>query len=148
MRRSENAYEYVGVYVDDMALGMRDPASFTSLVQKKYSFKLKGTGPISYHLGAELLRDKDGTLIISPRRYVERMISNFERMFNQKPKQASSPIEKGDHPESDTSNELDVEGISNYQSLMGSTNWVVQLGRFDVATANIHHGPYRLCGET
>jgi hypothetical protein len=126
-----------------MALGMKDPESLTRVLMGKYGFKLKGTGPISYQLGAEFYRDKDGVLVISPRNYVERMISNFERMFNQKPKQASSPIEKGDHPEIDTTDELDVEGISKYQSLMGSTNWVVQLGRFDVATANMTMSGFR-----
>jgi hypothetical protein len=71
------------------------------------------------------------------------MIANFERMFNQKPKPASSPIEKGDHPEIDTSEELDIEGISKYQSLMGSTNWVVQLRLFDIATANMTMSGFR-----
>jgi hypothetical protein len=143
MRKNGEIYECIGVYVDDMALGMKDPGSFANILQKKYCFKLKGTGPISYHLGAEFFRDKDGTLVISPRKYVERMINNFEWMFKQKPKQASSPIEKGDHPEIDTSDELDVDGISKYQSLMGSTNWVVQLGRFDIATANMTMAGFR-----
>jgi hypothetical protein len=47
----------------------------------------------------------------------------------QKPKLASSSLEHGDHPEIDSSEELDREGISKYQSLIGSTNFVVQLGR-------------------
>ena len=143
LKQNGNLYEYIGVYVDDMALGMKDPKSFTRVLITKYGFKLKGTGPISYHLGAEFIRDKDGTLIISPRKYIERMVSNFERIFHQKPKHASSPLEKGDHPEIDTTNELDLDGISKYQSLMGSTNWVVQLGRFDVATANMTMSGFR-----
>jgi hypothetical protein len=84
MRKIGNVYEYIGVHVDDMALGMKDPLSFTRLLQIKYRFKLKGTGPIGYHLGARFPRDKDGTLLISPKKYVERMIVNFERMFKQK----------------------------------------------------------------
>jgi hypothetical protein len=143
MRKIGNVHEYIGVYVDDMALGMKDPLSFTRLLQIKYHFKLKGTGPIGYHLGAEFLRDKDGTLLISPKKYVERMIVNFERMFKQKPKLASSPIEKGDHPEIDVSEEMDVDGIAKYQSLLGSTNWVMQLGRFDIATANMTMSGFR-----
>jgi hypothetical protein len=121
----------------------KDPLSFTRLLQIKYHFKLKGPGPIGYHLGAEFLRDKDGTLLISPKKYVERMIVNFERMFNQKPKLASSPIEKGDHPEIDVSEEMDVDGIAKYQSLLGSTNWVVQMGRFDIATASMTMSGFR-----
>ncbi len=41
--------------------------------------------------------------------------------FGSKPKQnITSPLEKGDHPELDMSDELDLEGIKNYQSLIGA----------------------------
>jgi hypothetical protein len=46
-----------------------------------------------------------------------------------------SPLEKGDHPELDTSELLDPEGIQQYQSLVGSMQWAVSLGRMDIATA-------------
>ena len=44
-------------------------------------------------------------------------------------------MEKGDHPELDTSEMLDEEKITKYQSLIGALQWVVTIGRFDVATA-------------
>lgn len=47
----------------------------------------------------------------------------------------TSPLETNDHPEIDTSDFLDEEGIQQYQSLIGSLQWAVSLGRFDVATA-------------
>jgi hypothetical protein len=54
MRLNGNLYEYVATYVDDLCLGMFDPKSFTDTLQKKYNFKLKGTGPIDFHLGHSL----------------------------------------------------------------------------------------------
>lgn len=42
---------------------------------------------------------------------------------------------KGDHPELDDSELLDAQGITVYQSLIGSLQWVVSIGRFDVTTA-------------
>jgi hypothetical protein len=45
MRLNGNLYEYVAMYVDNLCLGMLDPKSFTDILQKKYNFKLKGTGP-------------------------------------------------------------------------------------------------------
>jgi hypothetical protein len=51
MRLNGNLYEYVAMYVDNLCLGMLDPKSFTDTLQKKYDFKLKGTGPIDFHLG-------------------------------------------------------------------------------------------------
>ena len=55
--------------------------------------------------------------------------NSYERMFGSKPKQnVTSPLEKGDHPELDMSDELDADGIKNYQSLIGTLQWSVSLG--------------------
>ncbi len=57
-------------------------------------------------------------------------------MFGEKPSaKMNSPLEKGDHPELDDSELLDATGIQQYQSLIGSLQWVISLGRFDIATA-------------
>jgi hypothetical protein len=45
MRLNGNLYEYVAMYVVNLCLGMLDLKSFTDTLQKKYNFKLKGTGP-------------------------------------------------------------------------------------------------------
>jgi len=136
MRRSGNVYEYIAVYVDDLAFALKDPQAFATILQDKYSFKIKGTGPISYHLGMDFFRDKDGTLCIAPRKYIEKMIANFKRIFGEAPRHVyTSPIEKGDHPELDTSELLDHSGIAIYHSLIGALQWVVTTGRFDVMTA-------------
>jgi hypothetical protein len=42
---------------------------------------------------------------------------------------------KGDHPELDTSKELDQEGTVKYQSMIGALQWLISLGRFDIAAA-------------
>jgi len=39
---------------------------------------------------------------------------------------------EGDHPELDTTPELDENGIRMYQSLIGALQWAVTLGRFDL----------------
>jgi hypothetical protein len=51
MHETKGHYEYVAVYVDDLAIAMQDPTEFINVLQGKYKFKLKGTGPINYHLG-------------------------------------------------------------------------------------------------
>jgi hypothetical protein len=73
MRLNGNLYEYVAMYVDDLCLGMLDPKSFTDTLQKKYNFKLKGTGPIDFHLGQSFSRNDDGEMEISAKRYVDKM---------------------------------------------------------------------------
>jgi hypothetical protein len=57
-------------------------------------------------------------------------------MFGEKPKlNVFSPLEKGDHPEIDTSELLDAQGTQQYQSLVESLQWAVSLGRLDIATS-------------
>ena len=63
----------------------------------------KGDCPLEYHLGCAYKRDPDGTLVGDPRRYVDKIIESYERMFGEKPKKSKSPLEAGDHPELDTS---------------------------------------------
>jgi hypothetical protein len=41
-------------------------------------------------------------------------------------------LDKGDHPEDDTSDELDEEGIKKYQTMIGCLQWAISLGRFDI----------------
>jgi hypothetical protein len=136
MRANEGVYEYIAVYVDDLAFAMHDPEAFSKILCDKHKFKLKGTGEIAFHLGCDFYRDADGVLCMQPRKYIDKMIAGYERMFGEKPKQlAQSPLEKSDHPELDISELLDHEGVQQYQSLVGSMQWAVSLGRFDIATA-------------
>jgi hypothetical protein len=73
---------------------------------------------------------------MAPRKYIDKMIDGYERMFGSKPKlNVLSPLEKGDHPEIDTSDLLEPKEIQMYQSLVGSMQWAVSLGRLDIATA-------------
>jgi hypothetical protein len=141
----ESCYEMVAVYVDDLAIGMKDPEGFLKVLTDKYKFKLKGSGPITFHLGCDFERE-DGILCMSPQQYIERMISQYERMFASKPRTSfTSPLEKNDHPEIDTSDFLDEQGIQQYQSLIGSLQWAVSLGRFDITTAVMTLSSFRAC---
>jgi Reverse transcriptase (RNA-dependent DNA polymerase) len=136
LRERDGAYDYIAVYVDDLAIAMKDPQEFISVLETKYKFKLKGTGPIEVHLGMTFQRDQDGVLCISATKFIEKMIGTYEKFFGEKPKHnVSSPLDKGDHPELDTSELLDSQGITIYQSLIGSLQWAVSIGRFDIHTA-------------
>ena len=136
MRKAFPIWEYVAVYVDDLAFVMKDPSSFASMLADRYHYKLKGTGSISFHLGCDFFRDEHGVLCMAPRKYIEKMVDGYVNMFGEKPRtRFSSPLEKGDHPELDDSELLDEEGIQKYQSLVGSIQWAVSIGRLDVATA-------------
>jgi hypothetical protein len=80
MRRNKEGtkYEYVAVYVDDLALAMEDPKTFLDTLTSKYSFKLKGSGEINFHLGCDFIRDVDGTLCMKPEKYISKMIQGYK----------------------------------------------------------------------
>jgi hypothetical protein len=71
------------------------------------------------------------------------MIGQYENMFGYKPCDYTSPLEKGDHPELDTSDELNDEGVKKYQTMIGSLQWAVSLGRFDIQTATMTMSQFR-----
>ena len=82
---------------------------------------------------------------MTPRKYIEKMCTEYERLFGEAPKRVvTSPLEKNDHPELDTSDFLDDDGIRRYQSLIGTLQWTVTLGRFDIATAVMSMSSFRI----
>ena len=145
MRRNGEKYEYVGIYVDDLAMAMNNAKECTDTLMEKYKFKLKGTGPIVFHVGCDFFRDKEGTLCMAPKKYIEKMIMTYEQMFGFKPNQKyTSPLEKGDHPELDKTELLDESGIQKYQSLIGALQWAVAIGRIDVTAAVMSMSSFRV----
>ena len=53
---------------------------------------------------------------MDPGKYIDKMEEAYKQYFGTKPKQSDrSPLQKGDHPELETSAFLDDEGIEIYQ---------------------------------
>ena len=74
MRECNNCYEYIAVYVDDLALAVKDPQELIDQLTKQKGYKLKGVEPLEYHLGCNFERDKDGTLRAGSKKYIEMMM--------------------------------------------------------------------------
>ena len=144
MRDKGDHYEYIGVYVDDLQIASRAPDDIIKSLQVDHKFSLKGTGPLTFHLGCDFVRDEDGTLVMTPRKYIQRMVQNYSRLFGGEPRHYMSPLDKGDHPELDDSDLLGPDDIKIYQSLIGSLQWCVSLGRLDVATAVMTLSSFRV----
>ena len=73
------------------------------------------------------------------------MVDAHTKMFGSKPStKYSSPLEKNDHPELDTSDLLNDAGIVQYQSLIGILQWTITLGRFDLGTAVMTMSGFRV----
>ena len=135
IRRNINVYEYIAVYVDDLLIAAKEPTHIIDDLKHKHNYKLKGDDILQYHLGCDFGRDPDGTLWFGPIQYINKMMDTYEQLFQVKPKEYASPMDKQDHPELDETELLDQEGIVIYQSLIGALQWLITLGRFDIATA-------------
>jgi hypothetical protein len=146
MRDCGDHYEYIACYVDDLMIASRQPQTIIdALTKPPNNFKLKGTGPVTFHLGCNFFRYEDGTLCVGPRKYIDRMAMQYESMFGSKPwAQFLSPLMANDHPEMDMSELLDEDGIHQYQSLIGVLQWTISLGRFDVATTVMTMSGFRV----
>jgi hypothetical protein len=127
-----------------LCLNAKHPEVLLEVLEKVHKFKLKGSGPMTFHLGCDYWRDKHGVLCCAPLKYIDRMIANYERMYGCKPKHYASPLDKGDHPELDTSDECEMDEIKQYQSLIGSLQWAISLGRFDIAAAVMTLSSFRV----
>jgi hypothetical protein len=99
-----------------LAVAKADPQEFVDALEKKHKFKLKGTGRIAFHLGCDFFRDDEGILCMAPKKYIETMMMGYEQMFGEKPStKVHSLLEKGNHPELDTSELLDQTGVQQLQ---------------------------------
>ncbi len=105
MRPNGDAYEYIAVYVDNLAFAMRDLHAFVTVLQDKHHL-------IFFLLGCGFERDVNKILCTSPQGYIERLVDKYMQIFGSKPKTViTSPIEKNDHPELHDSEFLDNDGI-------------------------------------
>jgi hypothetical protein len=146
MRDMGDHYEYLAVYVDDILIASKNPQGIVdALTSQPINFKLKGTGPVKFHLGCDYFRDEDGILCMAPLKYIDRMADTYRELFGVAPKQnIQSPLAQGDHPEMDESPLLSDDGIQKYQLLIGTLQWTISLGRFDIATAVMTLSSFRV----
>ena len=111
-------YKYVATYVNDLCIIAKDPLLLLEQLQDgPYNFKLKGSGPVNFHLGCGFECNSDGILCMNPARNINKIVQGYKQMFGEKPnKKLQLPLEKVEHPELDTSKILGEDGIKKYQS--------------------------------
>ena len=73
----EDHYECITICVDDLLITHKDPKSTTHVLTIKHYFKLKGMGPISYHLDYYFGRDDDSVLHFAPKDHIDTMIDCY-----------------------------------------------------------------------
>ena len=144
MRKMDDHYEYIATFVDDVTIFSKDPYKILNTLKKKYDFK--NVGEPEYYNGADLSQDphtKNWTM--SAKTYIKNVCEKIEKLLGISLKNYGSPMVTGDHPELDESDLLDAKGIKLYQMLIGSAQWAVTLGRYDIQYATNTMARYSSC---
>ena len=141
MRKHEDGhYEYIACYVDDVIIFSKDPMAIMKKLQDK--FTMKGVGEPRYYLGGDVKKldeqwaKQDITEAFSAETYIDNLLPKMAKMLGveQFPRQ-KVPMSHECHPEEDQSPFCSPDQISKFRSMLGSLNWMVTLGRFDIAFA-------------
>ena len=125
-------YEYTATYVDDLAIIIKSPQAFINQLEAApFNFNLKKPGPLNFYLGCVFSHDTTSTLCMDPGKYTDQIEEACVQHFGIKPGQKDrSLLQKGDHPEQDTTPFLDKKDTAKYQSLLGSCQWNISIGSF------------------
>lgn len=86
LKDCEDHCEYAAAHADDLLIVSKIFNIIVNILTTKHEFKLKGTGPISYHLGCNFDRDENRILCFAPRKCTEKMEESCINMFGSKPK--------------------------------------------------------------
>ena len=130
--------------IDDLCIVAQDPKQIINTLKSKYKLKVKGDGPLTYHLGADYYQDPDGTMVSQPKKYIEKLKETYVILFNTEPSKGfKTPLEKNDHPELDTSNILEGQQVNHYLTMVGQLQWLITLGRFDIQAQVITMSRFR-----
>ena len=132
-------YEYIATYVDDLMIASKNPRELIKKIEEIY--RLKGVEEPKYYLGGnvEVLGEewsKSGIRWgLSAKTYLENVIPKLQNLMGKLFSLSSAPMSESYHPELDESPFVNQEIASKYRSMIGSLNWAITLGRFDVQHA-------------
>jgi Reverse transcriptase (RNA-dependent DNA polymerase) len=77
MHKNVGLYEYIAVYVDGLLIAARNPNEIVKVLKENNKIKLKGVGPLTYHLGCYYFQDINGTLGYGPGNISQRRLDNL-----------------------------------------------------------------------
>ena len=139
-RKVGDHYEYIARFVDDVIAFSKDPMSIMKELEKVYV--MKGVGKPQYYLGGDVVElpppwDKEGIhTAFSAETYINNCLPRLCSMCGVTQfKKYHTPFSEDYHPELEMSELLSPPEISKFKSLIGSGNWLITLGRFDIQYA-------------
>lgn len=137
-KHPDGYYEYIARFVDDVIAFSKDPLKIMKELEKTYV--MKGVGAPRYYLGGDVL-ELDGQWnrqgvehAFSAATYIDQALPKLAKLLGvEQFAKKQVPFDPDYHAELDDSPLLDPDGISKYRSIIGSLNWILTLGHFDIA---------------
>ena len=118
IREIKTKYEYIAMYVDDLLIPSGKPQQIIRDLKGIFKIKIKGDGPIEYHLGCDYKLDKDKTLVAQPINYINKSFQAYKIMFpNENFLNIKAPLKMNDHPELDNTELCNEEQITKYMCM-------------------------------
>ena len=131
---TSNTYEYVCTYVDDFMIISKDTKRIMDFFKKH--FIIKSDGPPDYYLGNDFKRNTDGQWTVGCKKYIKDALLKVQAIHGDIPKR-NNPCKQDTHLECDQSPLLNATEHREYQQLIGILNWIMQIGRLDIAYATV-----------
>jgi hypothetical protein len=75
MHRNGDLCEHAAVCVDGLATVAKGPKADADALINKCNFKLKGAGPIPFHLGCGFFRDGHSSPCMAPRKCIKKVVA-------------------------------------------------------------------------
>ena len=131
----EPYYEYVVCYVDDVLGISMNARELLQEIQKDFKFKKDKIEPPSIYLGARLeMKSLNGKKMwtMCSRDYIKLSVTNIEDRARKRgikmPNKVTTPMITGYVPETDITRELNKDGITFYQEIIGMMRWDIEIG--------------------
>lgn len=137
MRDRGDHYEYIAKYIDDLLIVSKNPMDVIAELEKPNGpYGLKGTGTPEYYLGGDVNIRYDGDKMVelstSAKTYIKRVCDKIENLMEWRLRHFVNPMDPNYHPELDETEFLTGNDVSKYRMMVGSLNWLVTLGRYDI----------------
>ena len=134
LHKPSKTYEYVCTYVDDFMIFSRNPDSIMAWFKSK--FQIKGDGSPEYYLGNDYKKTPNDLWSVGCKKYIKDALAKVQDIHGNIEKR-NNPCDADIHLECDTTPLLDLKEHRQYQQLVGILNWVMQIGRIDIAYAAV-----------
>lgn len=132
VRKKDNSYTYILIYVDDMLIVCRTEEEFDAIHQAlRQHFNVTALGEVRHFLGIEIERDDNGFLL-NQERYITKLAERFG-LENAKP--AKIPLDPGYLQQKEEEKELRLPNNTHYLSLIGGLLYVAVQTRPDIAVS-------------